>query len=131
LVRACLDLGAAKVSAIEKDSECSEALHALLHDRRGDNSLQICDFLDVTPRRAYDRVVMNPPFTRGQDLKHVKHALQFLAHGGALFSVVPDKDCPKFEALGAETVARFEPGAFKSSGTNVATKLIRILRESA
>jgi hypothetical protein len=51
------------------------------------------------------------------------------AFGDALSTgVVVDKkkDCPKLAALGAETVIRFPAGAFKESGTNIATRLIRI-----
>ena len=38
------------------------------------------DFLSLTPERlgAFDRIVMNPPFTHGADVKHILHARQFL-----------------------------------------------------
>ena len=44
------------------------------------------DFLTL-PGRPVDCVVMNPPFTRGQDMAHVLHALQFLPPGGRLVAL--------------------------------------------
>lgn len=84
------------------------------------------DFLREEPERTYDRVLMNPPFTAGQDVQHIKRALEWLKPGGRLLSIVPDADNSKLEAMGAVTVKRFPAGAFKESGTNVATRLIRI-----
>jgi len=37
-----------------------------------------------------DRIVMNPPFTRNQDITHVEHALRFLSAGGILVAIMPD-----------------------------------------
>jgi len=42
-------------------------------------SLTLCQF---------DRVIMNPPFTRGQDAKHIIHAYQFVRQGGILKSII-------------------------------------------
>lgn len=47
------------------------------------------DFLSVDPIEKYDRILMNPPFTKNQAEKHVKHALRFLKPGGVLVSVLP------------------------------------------
>ena len=48
------------------------------------------DFLKINPD-FYDRyqyVIMNPPFTKGQDAKHVMHAMQFLTKGGTLVALM-------------------------------------------
>jgi len=45
------------------------------------------DFLKFK-RKGYDRVVMNPPFSRGQDVDHVKRAFGLLKPGGRLVSVM-------------------------------------------
>ena len=65
------------------------------------------DFLAVLPSELYDRVVMNPPFSRDQDCRHALHAWQFLKPGGRLVAIVghyavygtrnPDRD--RFRAL--------------------------------
>jgi predicted RNA methylase len=125
LAKACLKFGASAVDCIEKDESCRKELSTIK------GSLLITDFLLVSPTiefSSYDRIVMNPPFTKGQDLKHVTHAKKWLAPGGKLFAILPDKECPKFAAIGALTVKRFPAGAFKESGTNVATRLIVIER---
>jgi hypothetical protein len=47
-----------------------------IHTTRG-------DFLTAPPPAAgYDLIVMNPPFSRGGDVRHVTHALRFLGRGG-------------------------------------------------
>jgi predicted RNA methylase len=121
LVDACNEHEAAGVDAIELEPGCQEVL------RSKARSVLIGDFLSMSPAPIYDRVVMNPPFTKGQDLKHIAHALKWLKPDGVLYSIVPDKDCPKLAKLGAETECQFKAGAFKESGTNVATRLISIL----
>lgn len=49
------------------------------------------DFLKLSPVEIglqFDRVLMNPPFSRGADLAHVRHAAGFLAPGGRLVAVM-------------------------------------------
>jgi len=46
------------------------------------------DFLETTGE--WDRIVMNPPFERMQDVEHVRHAYDLLAPGGRLVSVVSE-----------------------------------------
>ena len=40
------------------------------------------------PIGTFDRIVMNPPFERGQDMDHVRHAWSLLKSGGRLVSVM-------------------------------------------
>lgn len=44
------------------------------------------DFLDM--EGSFDLVVMNPPFSKGLDMQHVRHAYELLAPGGRLISVM-------------------------------------------
>ena len=50
------------------------------------------DFLTLKPTDIpgglFDVVVMNPPFDRGRDCDHVRHALQFLKPGGRLVAIM-------------------------------------------
>jgi len=123
LAKACITAGALAVDCVEKDPSCREVLAGI------NGSLWMTDFLLANQTISgvyYTRIVMNPPFSKGQDLKHVTHALNFLAPGGLLFAIVPSKDCPKFAAMGAKTVEVFAAGSFKESGTNIETRLIQI-----
>ena len=46
--------------------------------------------MDSTPAGfgTFDRIVMNPPFSRDQDARHVNHAFSFLKPGGKLVAIV-------------------------------------------
>lgn len=44
------------------------------------------DFLATTD--YYDRIIMNPPFEKGQDIDHVRHAYSRLRPGGKLVSIM-------------------------------------------
>lgn len=92
------------------------------------------DFLTVAGQ--WDRIIMNPPFTNGQDIKHVLHAFDLLAPGGILVAIVgasgmfrTDKRSVQFRDFLATHYATSEllpAGTFKQSGTMVETYLIRI-----
>ncbi len=94
------------------------------------------DFLDVKPFDVFDRVVMNPPFGRQADIKHVTHALKFLKLGGLLVSVMSssvtfrsNKLTTDFRQLIEDRGGHMEElpeGAFKSSGTMVNTVIVVI-----
>jgi len=92
-------------------------------------------------RGSYDRVVMNPPFERGQDIEHVRHAYDAqLAPGGRLVAIVSrgslqrsDAKARGFQAWLGERGALVEDlpeGAFAAKEserkTGVATSLITI-----
>lgn len=48
------------------------------------------DFLEVSTDALglFDRVIMNPPFDRGLDVDHVRHAFDFLRPGGVLCAIM-------------------------------------------
>lgn len=81
------------------------------------------------------RVIMNPPFTRNQDLQHVWHALGFLEADGRLVSVVAgDSKRPRLagfirmlERRGYTTDLQYLPdGSFSESGTAVKTSALTV-----
>lgn len=95
------------------------------------------DFLNVVSLgKLYDRVVMNPPFTKQQDIKHVIHALGFLKPNGLLVSVMSasvtfrsNKLTQNFRSLVEQRGGTIEPlpeGSFKESGTGVNTVIVII-----
>jgi len=98
------------------------------------------DFLRMSPNDipAVDAVVMNPPFAKRDDLKHVTHALRFVKPGGALVAIMAagvlfrqDSTYEAFRALVAEHGGRFvenPEGSFKESGTHVNTVTLVIER---
>ena len=94
------------------------------------------DFLDLEPCASYDRVVMNPPFAKQADIKHVQHALKFVKPIGLLVSVMSagvtfrdNKLTQSFRNLIDERGGEIEElseGAFKESGTMVRAVVITI-----
>jgi phospholipid N-methyltransferase len=98
------------------------------------------DCFDIDTQRGenrFDRVIMNPPFERGQDVDHVLRAwYSLLAPGGILTAVVSagvfsrtDKKAKSFcEFLhNAKAVVHDVPaGSFKSSGTGVESKIVQV-----
>lgn len=97
----------------------------------GKDNVRPSDFLMLEPEPMFDRVVMNPPFTRQQDISHVQHAHGFLKSGGVLVSVMSssvlfrsDKKAVAFrewvKQLGGNIEALPE-NSFAASGTGVNT----------
>jgi hypothetical protein len=81
-------------------------------------------------------VIMNPPFSGGRDIAHVRHAIQFLAPGGRLAAIMSrqwqekdTKDATAFRTLLASLGATVQPiaaGAFKAVGTDVPTCMVTL-----
>lgn len=92
------------------------------------------DFLTVDLNPYFDRVLMNPPFAKGQDIKHVRHAYKFLNPGGRLVAIMSpswqsneNKAAREFREFvrDADGVTIDLPeGSFKESGTMVSTVML-------
>lgn len=89
------------------------------------------DFLAMNPadqtEGLFDRIIMNPPFERGADIAHIRHAWQFVRPGGRLVALCADgprqaeKLKPRVEAFQG-TWEPLGPGLFE--GTSVSVVLI-------
>ena len=98
------------------------------------------DFLKLTPDDLghFDRIVMNPPFTENQDIRHIRHAYKFLNPGGRIISICSehpffanDKESVDFRTWITETdgySTEDDDGAFKAAGTLVKTRTVCIER---
>jgi predicted RNA methylase len=128
----------ARLVCVELNPECAKTL-------RGKGYFVVnADFLTWEPRDAYyasyDRILMNPPFTKGQDVDHIRRAFSLLKPGGILVAIsMPSwqtngqKKFVEFRAwLGKQdaTVEELPEGTFKESGTDIKTLLLVIKREA-
>lgn len=85
------------------------------------------------------RIIQNPPFENLQDAAHVIHAFNCLTPGGVLVSVTSESSWFRSDGLACQfrhllskhthEVVDLEPGAFKSSGTGVKTRIVKITKE--
>lgn len=81
---------------------------------------------------SFDKIIMNPPFSKNQDVKHILHAYSLLKKWGRIVSVASSSIQHKRTAL-HEELAHLHPQyieinewAFKESGTMVNTVLVII-----
>lgn len=88
------------------------------------------DFLEVSPQAVYDRAVLNPPFNKNQWISHIEHAYKFLKPSGKLVAITPNSlQNARFQKFVVDKKWEFEEveaGAFKESGTNIATNIVTI-----
>lgn len=126
LADVCMTQGALSVSCFELNAEHANEL------RRKRYAVIEGDFLDYSPAKdaLYQRIVMNPPFTKNQDIAHVRHALKWLKPGGILVAIMLKNQTRKgFTQLVAEhdpEIEELERGVFKESGTDVPTLILKI-----
>lgn len=137
LVNAILNVcPTARVCAIEKDPGRA----ATLVKANRAQEVYTADFLDWSSahvaRPAFDRVVMNPPFSRSQDVKHVLRAMELVRpRSGRLVAIMAKgitfrqgADYDRLRALieRCGDLAPLPEDAFKSSGTSVRTVLVTL-----
>lgn len=100
----------------------------------GEFNIECADFMKWEPKIKYDRVLMNPPFSRQQDIDHVTRALGFLSDSGLLVAIMSasvlyrtNKKTVEFrEMIGAlgGRIKELPEESFKRSGTLIKTCMV-------
>lgn len=113
--------------AMPRNAQCLRDLGFTVHEG---------DFLAETPAPHCNAILMNPPFSGHQDAAHISHALGFLRPRGVLVAIASPSwrhastaKAAAFRDLLAAMDAEVEDipaGAFRSSGTDIATVMITI-----
>lgn len=98
--------------------------------------VRFSSFLTAAPEPVFDRVVMNPPFAKQDDIRHVLHAAKFLKPGGHLVSVMSASvmfrdnrlttDFRDFVEANNGSIERLPDRAFEASGTSVNTCVVAL-----
>jgi protein-L-isoaspartate O-methyltransferase len=119
---------AGEIVAVEINYSLADALRNKFQAVR----VQCSDFLECNGDLGkFDRILMNPPFANGDDIKHIQHAVKFLKPNGRLVAICAGG--PRQNAI-LKTLAEdsggiwepLEPGTFKESGTMVNAVLLTI-----
>lgn len=92
------------------------------------------NFLECVPFDV-DRVIMNPPFSKQQDIDHVTHALKFIEKGILVSIMSPaiqfrtNRKTTDFLKLINEyenEITELPEGSFKESGTSIRTIILKV-----
>ncbi len=129
LVRAIRDAAPeAIITAVEINRELALALAQVLGGRAEGFTATHADFLSLNGELGqFDRIVMNPPFERGADIDHIRHAYAKLKPGGRLVAICANGPRQRDE-LGEICTAWIDlpAGSFKEQGTNVNAAIVVI-----
>jgi len=97
------------------------------------------DFLTSDIASTYDRIIANPPFTKNQDIIHVKRMYDLLKTGGRLVSMMSkhwqlssnkkETEFRNWIATLPYNIEEVDAGEFKESGTNISTIILTIFKE--
>jgi hypothetical protein len=97
------------------------------------------DFMEFETDQLYDLILANPPFTKNQDIMHVRKMYELLADDGVLVSVMSigwQQNSMKKQTTFREWISEIEAdvidipaGMFKESGTTVSTCIVKIRKQ--
>lgn len=116
---------------------CFEVSHALSGTlKRKGYDVVGSDFMEMEAFPIFDRVLMNPPFEKGQEMEHVRHAFDMLKPNGLLVAIMSPGPFMRKDAKSVAfsewfdnedgEITRLPENSFKESGTGVATVLVAI-----
>ena len=136
IVLALLRSAARSVTAVELNLEAYRKLKAtvaLVSDLKPEFVAYQGDFLRLSLKQGdFDRVVMNPPFSKNQDITHVERALSLLRPGGILVAVMSPNDrrtgVRRILEAGKSEITEVPAGTFTESGTPIATIIVKVMK---
>lgn len=117
------------VVAVEIRGPLAHRLHTTYSRRRTPPAVEVltADFLSCNGNMGlFDRIVMNPPFSGGADVKHIKHALTMLGPEGRLVALCANGPRQQAELQPLATAWIPLEGAFEEAGTGVNVALMVI-----
>lgn len=124
LIRAAMEHGIfhGDITAVEIDYRLAKTL------RNSCDNVITGDFLEQNGNLGkFDVVLMNPPFADGQDIAHIRHAMQFIEPGGRLVAICANgpRQQRELKPLAAQWID-LPAGSFSESGTNVNAAMLVI-----
>ena len=105
--------------------EINSGLVRYLRDNFNGVRVQCGDFMEWQSVQYYSRIIMNPPFSHGQDIRHILRAFSLLRPGGVLVAVCLNGPRQQEKLLPFSDVREVLPcGTF--AYTRVPTMIIRL-----
>jgi phospholipid N-methyltransferase len=111
------------IVAVELNHQVASAL-----GNRLQFSPKVGDFLSFNGELGkFDKIIMNPPFANGQDIAHIKHAINHLLPGGRLVALCANgpRQQDRLKPL-ADHWEELPAGSFRAEGTNVNVAMLVI-----
>lgn len=127
--RAMIDGRAGRCAFVAVELVPDLAKRLIEFDCIGADRVHCCDFLELTLEPDFDRVLMNPPFERGIDEAHVRHALGFLKPGGRLVAIACSTTGAKLESW-ADEVIPLPAGSFANSERSTQVNTCIVIKDS-
>lgn len=136
----CLEpsAGTGNIAALMPDCDCIE-LNEKNRKVLQEKGLRIVaeDFMSFEPQKEYDVIVMNPPFSKGQDVAHITKAIGIakrcvIAISSASVLFRTDSRTQAFRELVAQyggSIEELPAESFKEIGTMVNTALIKVFKQ--
>ncbi len=90
------------------------------------------DFLKYMPENKYDCIIANPPFSKGQDIKHVKHMLKCVKNNGIVVSIISESSYQKNESFFQKQNAYISEkidNAFTDENTGVSVRIVKLTNQ--
>lgn len=123
---------AGEIVAVEEAGACYQELKGATDGAPGLRLVQ-ADFLTLSAADlggSFDAVVMNPPFERGRDVKHITHAAGMLKAGGILVGLCYDGETQRKHLRPIVDDWRPLPeGSFASEGTRAGVVMVTIRKD--
>ena len=138
IAKAALKAGAGMVTCVENYSPNAQALRDAFDHLDDAVDIHEADFLTLSPEALglVDVALMNPPFSKHQDIAHVEHAMKFIRPNGFMAAIMAagitvnnDRKTQNFRAMVQDHGGEWEmlpDNAFKESGTGVKTVMVTI-----
>jgi len=141
LVKVIAERGPQSIYAVEINPDMKRYLNplkeqSLMADRPF--LYETADFLtlNLKAKISVNRVIMNPPFSKQQDIDHIYEAFNVLCNGGILVSVISESPFFRtnsksinfigFLADNGAEITLLPEGSFKESGTMVRARVVKI-----
>ena len=129
-----------KVTCIELNPDSFKNLKKEITSQKSTNTFTFKegDFLNLKVSSDFDLILMNPPFSKNQDIKHAMKAMSHLKSGGTLVSILSSGAMQNSRKINEEfkemldknsfEIIELEQRSFKSSGTMVNTVMVKIVK---